>query len=104
MAKGAIAKQAIFEKLLEVFNGSFMYANGKELRIPWEEESGPVQIKVTLTAAKDMVSPEGEVMRAAATASEPVPMANFMNSPHIEEPTEEEKQTVQDLLKTLGLA
>lgn len=103
MAKGAIAKQAIFEKLLDVFNGSFMYSNGKELRIPWEEETGPIQIKVTLTAAKDMVSPEGEVMKAAAAASEEVPVPVFPAAPQITEPTEEEKKTVEDLLKTLGL-
>ena len=30
MAKGAVAKEAIFTKMLEIFEGSFMYNNGKE--------------------------------------------------------------------------
>ncbi len=104
MSKGAVAKQAIFEKLLKVFNGSFMYNNGKELRIPWDEDGVEVQIKVALTTAKENVSPEGEVIRAAAAASEEVPVPVFPAAPQITEPTEEEKKTVEDLLKTLGLA
>ena len=102
--KGSLAKQEIFAKMMEVFEGSFMYNSGKELRINWDEEGTPVQIKVALTAAKEMVSPEGEVTRAAAAAMEPVPVATFLNSPTIAEPTEEEKQTVEDLIKALGLA
>ena len=104
MAKGAIAKQKVFDKILEVFEGSFMYNGGKECRIPIDEEGTEVQIKVALTCAKDNVSPEGEVMRAAAAPSEEG-LVNSFPAPHkIAEVTEEEKQNVEDLLKTLGLA
>lgn len=104
MAKGAIAKQIVFDKILEVFEGSFMYNGGKECRIPIDEEGNEVQIKVALTCAKDNVSPEGEVMKAAATASEEGPVNSFPAPHKIAEVTEEEKQNVEDLLKTLGLA
>jgi len=102
-AKGAIAKEEIFAKMMEVFEGSFMYNNGKELRIDWEEEGNPVQIKVTLTRATEAVSPEGEVKKAAAVAKEagPIPSATVPTS--FKEPTPEEKQNVEDLLKSLGL-
>ena len=103
-AKGALAKEEIFAKILETFEGSFMFNGGKEVRIPWDENGNEVQIKVTLTAAKDLVSPEGEVKKAAAVAKEEGPVANFP-APHKNvEPTAEEKQNVEDLLKSLGLA
>lgn len=103
MAKGAIAKEQIFAKMLEVFEGSFIYNNGKELRINWDENGAPVQIKVTLTAAKEAVSIEGDMERAAV-ASEEDPMRNFPEPRTLVEPTPEEKQNVEDLLKSLGLA
>ena len=103
MAKGAIAKEEIFAKMMEVFEGSFMYNNGKELRINWDEEGNEVQIKVALTCAKEMVSPEGEVMKAAAVAKEASPIPNVMATTSLKEPTPEEKQNVEDLLKSLGL-
>ena len=105
MAKGAVAKEQIFAKMLETFEGSFMYNNGKELRIDWEEESGPIQIKVALTAAKEAVSPEGEVLKAsAAVAQEEMPSNPLLNQSVPVEPSLEEKQNVEDLLKSLGLA
>lgn len=103
MAKGAVAKEAIYAKILETFEGSFMYNNGKELRIPFDEGNGEVQIKVALTCAKDNVSPTGEALEPAATASEPVATSSFPAPKTKSEPTPEEKQNVEDLLKALGL-
>lgn len=97
-AKGATAKKEVFEKMLEVFEGSFMYNGGKELRINCEEESGPVQIKVTLTAAKEPVSVGG-----AAVASQTAPTNNFPKPKELVEPTDAEKKNVEDLLAALGL-
>ena len=104
MAKGARAKEEIFAKLLETFEGSFMYNGGKECRINWDEEGNLVQIKVTLTAAKEPVSIEGDVIAAAKTevpenAVSAFPAPKFMN-----EPTPEEKKNVEDLIKALGLS
>ena len=107
MAKGAVAKEAIFAKILETFEGSFMYNSGKELRIPYDEGNGPIQIKVALTCAKDNVSPDGEILKvvekSAATAEVPEGFMNFPEPKKAQEPSEEEKKNVEDLLKSLGL-
>lgn len=102
-AKGATAKKEVFEKMLEVFEGSFMYNGGKELRINCEEESGPVQIKVTLTAAKEPVSIGNADMGGAAVASQTAPTSNFPKPKELVEPTDAEKKNVEDLLAALGL-
>lgn len=98
-AKGAAAKAAIFEKMKSVFEDSFLYNNGKELRINYMEESGPVQIKVTLTAAKDIIN----LTEPAAVASETEHTVTEQAAPAMKEPTLEEKQNVEALLKSLGL-
>ena len=101
MARGAVAKEQIFKKILETFDGSFMYNSGKELRIPWDENGTLVQIKVALTCAKDNVSVGEEV--SAAVAKEEASVSNFPAPKKQVEVTEEEKQNVEDLLKALGL-
>ena len=100
MAKGTIAKEAVFKKILEVFDGSFMWNGGKECRIPWNENGNEVQIKVALTCAKDCVNPEG----GATVRHEEDALSNFP-APHKApaEPTEEEKKNIEDLLTALGL-
>ena len=90
--KGAIAKQEITKKILEIFPNSFI--NEKEIRIPFEEGSDLVQIKCVLTCAK--VNVECGSASSVAT-SEPVVPAQKV------EVTEEEKQNVQKLMEGLGL-
>ena len=53
MAKGQISKDIIAKKLLETFEGSFK--NDKEIRVPMTENGEIVEIKITLTAAKDVL-------------------------------------------------
>ena len=53
MAKGAIAKEEVAAKILELFPNAFKY--DKEIRIPIEENGETVQIKVALTCAKTNV-------------------------------------------------
>lgn len=104
MAKGAYAKECIFEKILNTFEGSFMYNNGKECRVPFNENGVPVQIKVALTCAKDNVNPTGEVLEKSAAV--PQETGEFMNFPEPHKKaqiTEEEKKNVEDLMKALGL-
>lgn len=109
MAKGQLAKENIKNKILEVFDGAFTYSNGKELRIPWDENGTEVQIKVALTCAKDNVNPNGEMAPAAiakeedATSNFPAPKTAKESTVTIAEPSAEEKQNVEDLLKALGL-
>ena len=96
--RGSIAKEEITEKLMEVFSGSFK--NNKEIRIPWKENGEDIQIKVTLTAAKDIVS------NGAETSIKESSSGDF---PVIEEPvrvveaTPAEKENVANLLKLLNL-
>ena len=102
MARGAVAKQEVQKKILEMFPGSFLYNDGKELRIPCQEDGTTVQIKVALTCAKENVEVGAD---AAIPGDFPAPK---MTAPTPErtqpvQPTEAEKQKVADLLKSLGL-
>lgn len=103
-ARGSVLKAEISKKIIDTFPNSFLYNDGKEIRINGTEDGVPIQIKVVLTAAKvaveggdDNVLP-GE--KATATAgvkptgtSEKVP----------QEPTAEEKERLTTLLNKLGL-
>ena len=104
MARGALAKEEIGAKILEVFDGAFYYNNGKELRIPWDENGVPVQIKIAMTCAKENVSVDGEeIVKPAAVVKEEAPTSNFPAPRKNVEPTAEEKKNVEDLLAALGL-
>ncbi len=96
-ARGSEAKANITKKILETFEGSFLYNNGKELRIPVEENGEIVQIKITLTAAKVNVS-NGEDTVIPGVAVAPAP-AVVQSS----ELTEQEKKETIDLLASLNL-
>lgn len=103
--KGAQAKKDILEKMLMSFNGAFM--NGeKELRIPWTENGETIEIKVTLTAAKDII---GNASVSFKTNSEIVKVENAMQNAiissnnKVKEPTAEEKANLARLLQTFNL-
>lgn len=103
MARGSLAKEIIKEKILNTFEGSFTYSNGKEIRVPIEENGSIIQIKIQMTAAKDNVDPNGENIAPAAVVQETGDFMNFPAPKKRAEITEEEKQNVNDLLKALGL-
>ena len=92
MAKGAQAKANITAKILEVFPNSFI--NDKEIRIPMIEDGATIQIKVTLTAAKDLIVNGEEVSKEEMVISETPKSATI---------SEEEKKNVSKLLASLGL-
>lgn len=94
-AKGAETKLKITQKILEVFPNSFTHE--KEIRIPYVEDGVPGEIKVTLTAAKNMVGNGA----AAPVQEEPVTSTPAEKIPT--EPTEEEKERLAFLLNELGL-
>lgn len=99
-AKGSILKQEIAQKILEVFPNSFLYNDGKEVRINGTEDGVPVQIKVTFTAAK--VPVEGGNAVVTSNTTETVVSAQPAEKvPN--EPTAEEQKRLQDLLAGLGL-
>lgn len=95
-ARGSVAKEELTQKILCTFPNAFL--NGKEIRIPMIEDGMEVQIKVTLTAAKENidvgVSPVGVPTSNPQT---PSPAADVVA------PSADEKQAVADLLAKLGL-
>lgn len=107
MPKGTVAKATISKKILDTFDGAFPYNDGKEIRIPIEEDGEIIQIKVVLTAAKISVEPGSD--NAIPTANN-ITGNNVINnsvinqsSTTIVEPSEEEKQNLQNMLARLGL-
>ena len=106
MAKGAIAKAQIIKEILGHFPGSFTYNDGKEIRIPFNEEGENVQIKVTLTCAKENVNPGDDNARPGTAALNDNKIDFSVaaeKSQTVVEPTEDEKKNVSDLLRALGL-
>lgn len=101
MARGQEEKLIVINKIKEVFPEAFEY--DKTIRIP----IGDVQIKVTLTAAKDNVEPGEDVavpgVKATkvtiAEGAEPV----FEEVSAIVEPSAEELNAVSNLMESLGL-
>ena len=69
MAKGSESKSIFYAKILETFEGSFMYNDGKEIRIPFKEDGKDIQLKIVATCAKDNV---------AAGADETIPGAEVV--------------------------
>ena len=92
-AKGQKLKAQITQKILDTFDGSFI--NDKEIRICGEEDGYPIQIKVTLTAAKENIDNPNEVIKMP----QPTESANTIEVSI----TSEEKKTVAQLLAGLGL-
>lgn len=97
-AKGSILKGEIAAKILETFPGSFLYNDGKEIRINGTENGVEIQIKVTLTAAKEAVSNGISKIESEGTAD-----SSLLPSETIAEPTEDEQIRLQNLLKKLNL-
>lgn len=105
-AKGTESKNAIFNKLKEVYSNAFWENEGKILRIPMDENGTRVEIKVQLTAAKTNLG--GEDVPSAFTVEKTPSLNNAATaSPPAEssktEMTEEEKVNVQKLIESLGL-
>lgn len=92
MARGSASKEIITAKILSMFEGSFI--NGKEIRLPMMEDGSPIEIKVTLTAAKDIVGGGASINDTFTPVEKSAPISA--------EPTEEEKENVATLLKSMG--
>ena len=110
MARGQIAKAEVAKKILDSFEGAFSYNDGKEIRIPIMENGEEIQIKVALTAAKENVNPGDDNLLPGenTTRVNDNGQIEFVHKvsaaeTRIVEPTQEEKQNVQDLLRAIGL-
>lgn len=96
MARGASSKQVVIDKILETFQGSFVY--GKELRIPMVEDGEQVEIKVTLACAKTNV---GDGAVAGDFESGNAVQTSVTEAPA--KPTQEEIDNISKLMNRLGL-
>ena len=94
MARGAIAKEEVLNKIKEVFPSLFIY--GKEIRIPMEEDGQRVEIKVALTCAKTNVGGESASEASGVESNDAIDVAAAA-------PTEEEKENIAKLMDRLGL-
>ena len=100
--KGSILKQEITKKILATFPGSFLYNDGKEIRIDGVEQGLRTQIKITLTCAKEPV--DNEDAEGATFTSDEMPVPQVSKNEKVpDEPTEEEKARLKKLLEGLGL-
>ena len=95
-ARGTESKNIITQKILQTFEGAFIYG-GKEIRIPLQENGERVEIKLTLTCAKENV---GGNSAFAVTESQTSPAASAST---IAAPTEQEKANIANLMERLGL-
>lgn len=101
--RGAAAKEKVTNDILSKFEGAFL--NGKEIRIPmYDETSGEVvQIKVTLTAAKDMVEMGSDIaLPSAETVTTTQKIAPSSNE-NIVEPSADEINSMKNLLAKFNL-
>lgn len=94
--RGAVSKQAVIDKILETFQGSFVY--GKELRIPMVEDGEQVEIKVTLACAKTNV---GNGAVAGDFESGNAVQVSVTEAPA--KPTQAEIDNISKLMNRLGL-
>lgn len=93
MAKGSESKELFYKKILETFNGSFLYNGNKEIRIPMTENGELIQLKVSVVCAKENVN-VGNAGTEVKGSIEPKVAADI---------TEDEKKEVIDLIKLLQL-
>lgn len=93
MAKGATSKTLIGTALLQIFPGAFIDSDQKTVRIPTNCEGEPLEIKITMTCAKDLV---GGILSTDAMNKETI-------QPQNKEMTESEIAEVRALIERLHL-
>lgn len=108
--KGAESKSNISKEILTYFGDrAFLYNDGKEIRVDCVENGMPVQIKITLTAAKEAVERGADVavpMAAVAASSDSgvaTNAATVSSMNPVTAPSAEEKARVAALLASMGL-
>lgn len=112
MAKGNFAKEQVMKKIIECFGQNQAFIYDRKLYITTEEDGAPIQVCLTLTCPKTLVSPSGasapveppksafsggfdfESMGSATAEPEPFKPAEI---------TPAERDTVNDLMRRLGL-
>lgn len=103
-ARGSVLKQEVATKILAAFPGSFLYNDGKEIRINGVEDGQNLQIKVTLTCAKVAVEGGEDTVLPGENAKTTSPAQAITTSEKVpQEPTNEEKERLKTLLNQLGM-
>ena len=105
MARGQEEKEQIKQKIMEVFDGAF--EDGKTIRIP----INGLEIKITLTAAKDVIgngsaatAPINASQQSVGGPSDPSTAAEIPWEAPADsyKPTPKEKEDISILLQSLG--
>lgn len=98
MAKGAIAKQVVEDKIREIFGKDFLGVADKKIYVQAEEDGAMVQVAITMTCPKTPFAAEG-------VAADGFPEGNFSNPTEYKpaEITSEELDNVRKMIKELGL-
>lgn len=112
MAKGNFAKEEVMKKIIECFGHDQCFSYDKKLYITTKEDGAPIQVCLTLTCPKTLVSPSGAAAPAeppksafgggfdfesmGLTAAEPEPFKPA-------EITQAERDNVRELMARLGL-
>ena len=112
MARGNQAKTEVIEKIIETFGQDKTILYDKKLYITTKEDGAPIQVCLTLTCPKTLVSPSGAAAPAeppksafgggfdfesmGATTAEPEPFKPA-------EITQAERDNVRELMARLGL-
>ena len=106
MAKGAIAKQNVIKKIQEIFGADFIGEVDKKIYV-WTQENGDrVQVAISLTCPKTPIEVSGAPIPNFSGGMDFESMGVAVAAPASYAPaeiSEEEKQTVADLMARLGL-
>lgn len=105
MARGAIGKQQVIEKIAAAFGEDYIGEIDKKLYVWTNEEGERIQIAISLTCPKNPVKIENNSIPQTATGDwdfegEIITTPVLANKAEI---TLEEKQKVADLMAKLGL-
>jgi hypothetical protein len=108
MARGNEAKNWVTQKIIECFGQESTILSDKKIYINTTENGEPIQVCLAMTCPKTMVG--AAAAEAVATAKAGVDFGAFGATPSVApepykpaEITPQERQTVQDLMKALGL-
>lgn len=94
--RGSLSKTLIGTAILQVFPNSFIEPDGKTIRIPTTCEGQLIEVKIQMTAAKDVVGTGNGGQASSETVTKQA-------APQNAEMTDDEIKEVQELVKRLGL-
>ena len=111
MARGAEAKEQVMQKIIECFGQDKAFVYDKKLYITTKEDGAPIQVCLSLTCPKTLVEPSGSTVAVEPPKSAFSGGIDFESLGGTSEPTafkpaeitEQEKETVRDLMARLGL-